>query len=127
MNVDIFVDLDRHFKKTNSGNIKKTNTIETIDQSIKTILSTVPGERVMLPTFGSKLKYLLFEPMNPDTALLIASEIRERISIWEDRVFVQDVYIQPDYDRNVYKTYITYVYIITNVKYTLETNIRNLA
>jgi phage baseplate assembly protein W len=127
MNNDIFIDLDRKFTKLPNGNIKKTTTEETINQSIKTILSTVPGERIMLPTFGSYIKFILFEPMDETTADMIRSEIQKRISIWDDRVSISAVSVDPDYDRNMYKVYIQYTYLLSNVQFSLTTNLKSFA
>lgn len=127
MSIDIYIDLDRMMLKLPDGNIKKTNSMDTIHQSIKNILATVPGERVMLPTFGSRLRYLLFEPLDEDTAVLINNEIRNSIGLWEDRVRVTNVSIEPDYDRNIYNVVLSYVLLVSNVEYILETNLRSLA
>jgi phage baseplate assembly protein W len=60
--------------------------------TIKQILLTLPGERVMRQTFGSNLKALLFSPM-PSAILedAIKTAIRDSIRIWEPRVALQSV------------------------------------
>jgi len=64
---------------------------KTLHDSIFTILSTYPGERVMRPTFGSYLKSYVFDPMSRATAYQARAEVFRAIRIWEPRVRVIDV------------------------------------
>ena len=57
--------------------------VESVEQSIKMILSTVPGERVMRPEYGSRLHELAFE--NHPEGLAI-QYIREALERFEPRV-----------------------------------------
>ena len=63
-----------------------------LHDSLFTILSTVPGERVMRPTFGSYLKLILFENINRATAFRARAEVFRAIRQWEPRVVVQEVF-----------------------------------
>lgn len=78
------------------GGIALASGEEKIEQSISIILSTVPGERVMRPEFGSELQTMLFSVYNPTTAGLIDYHVREALGRWEPRINVEDVSIQPD-------------------------------
>jgi phage baseplate assembly protein W len=62
-----------------------------LHDSVFTILSTLPGERVMRPGFGSYLRMILFENINRIAGLRAQFEVRRAIGIWEPRVSVQDV------------------------------------
>jgi phage baseplate assembly protein W len=57
-----------------------------IEQSIRIILGTAPGERVMRPDFGAGLKKLLFEPMNTTTAALAQFNVQKALVQWEPRI-----------------------------------------
>ena len=50
------------------GQIVLTSGVQDIEQAIRIILSTRPGERVMRPTFGCKAHDLIFEPSTSTTA-----------------------------------------------------------
>jgi phage baseplate assembly protein W len=69
-----------------------------IEAGIKQILETVPGERVMLPEFGSRLPYLIFEPLDDVLKNQIQRETAEAILAWEDRVVITDVDVEEDDD-----------------------------
>lgn len=62
-----------------------------IDSSLRTILSTAPGERVMRPDFGCAIWELIFDPLNHNTVGLLAQRVREAVSRWEPRVDLERV------------------------------------
>lgn len=62
-----------------------------LHDSVFTILSTMPGERVMRPNFGSYLRLILFENINRVAGLRARYEVQRALSLWEPRVSVQDV------------------------------------
>lgn len=59
--------------------------------SIRMILDTAPGERVMRPRFGCAIWDLMFEPINPNTLGLIEVAVRDALSEWEPRIDVEDI------------------------------------
>ncbi len=62
-----------------------------IKNDILQLILTVPGERVMRPTIGSYLRFILFENINRVTGLRARTEVFRAIGLWEPRVSVQDV------------------------------------
>ena len=97
-----YIDLDYKFNIDTTGNISTNKDIAVIKQSIKSILSTYPGERYMLPEFGSYIKTMLFEPMDAITRDSIKTEIRNAIGRWEPRVSIKNVNIKESIDQHVY-------------------------
>ena len=74
---------------------------ESVRQSIKVILQTRPGERLMRPHFGGGLELLLHETNTLTTRRKIRSLISESLERWEprillDRVDVWEVEERPD-------------------------------
>jgi len=74
-----------------TGSIALTNGVEDLDRSIRLVLLTAPGERVMRPKFGCRIWDLLFEPITPNLLGLIAEAVREAVGQWEPRVEVEQV------------------------------------
>lgn len=70
--------------------------IDKIEQSIRLVLLTYPGERVMRPEFGSRLRDFLFEAATPATTVRIADEVEQAIGACEPRVEVRLVEVVPD-------------------------------
>lgn len=80
------------------GGLALTDERSEIVESIKIILMTAPGQRVMRPTFGCRLHELLFAPNNLQTATLAQQYVEEALRMWEPRIDVMDVQVQPDRD-----------------------------
>jgi uncharacterized protein len=62
-----------------------------VEQSIRIILGTRPGERVMRPEFGCRAQELLFEPRTVATESLMKRYVSEALRRWEPRINVQGV------------------------------------
>lgn len=69
-----------------------------IRESIRIILSTEPGERLMLPRFGGGLRRFLFEPNTAATRRLIQERITQALDRWEPRIKVESVAVAEDPD-----------------------------
>jgi hypothetical protein len=67
-----------------------------IEQSIRIILGTMIGERVMRPEFGCRIHELVFAPHNAATEGLAELYIREALDRWEPRIEVTGVETNDD-------------------------------
>lgn len=103
-----YSDIDISFSSDAAGNLRKVEDYDAISQSIRTILTTSYGERVMLPDFGSRIRDLLFEDMTPILQIQLETEIETAISRWEPRVEITAVYVEMLYDRNAIEINIDY-------------------
>ena len=65
------------------GNLVNVNAIK---NSLHQIFTWIPGERILLPEFGSNLRKLLYEGITDFNVERIMAEIRHCISEWEPRV-----------------------------------------
>lgn len=68
---------------------------EDIDQAIRIILGTNPGERVMRPDFGAGLEDFLFEPIAVGTLERIRRRVEEALVDFEPRIDVLRVEARP--------------------------------
>jgi hypothetical protein len=71
-----------------------------IEQSIRIILETVPGERVMRPEFGCRAKELLFAPRNAATQGLLVQYVEQAMARFEPRIDVLSVNVVNDPGRD---------------------------
>lgn len=62
-----------------------------VDQAIRIILGTAPGERPMRPEFGCVVHELLFEAIDALTLGQVEHAVRVALTRWEPRVDVHDV------------------------------------
>ncbi len=67
-----------------------------IEEAIRLILGTAPGERPMRPEFGCRIHDYVFASADGATASAIAAEVREALRRWEPRVDVDDVQVSFD-------------------------------
>ncbi|GAA3989050.1 GPW/gp25 family protein [Allokutzneria multivorans] len=79
-----------------TGGIALVRREQELEQAMRLILSTYPGERPMRPAFGSRLRDFVFEPVDTRTAAELAQEVRQSLLRWEPRVDVADVTVTPD-------------------------------
>ena len=62
-----------------------------IEEAIRLVLATRPGERPMRPEFGSRIADHVFAPANSSTAGRLAYEVRVALDRWEPRIVVEDI------------------------------------
>jgi len=60
---------------------------------------TERGSRVMMPTFGTIIKELTFEPLDTDTLDELHSEVKSVLD-YDPRIKILKLVIVPDYDTN---------------------------
>lgn len=71
-----------------------------LEQAMRLILGTYPGERPMRPDFGSRLRDFVFAAITTDTFTALANEVRAALTRWEPRVDVDSVDVRPDDGRS---------------------------
>lgn len=69
---------------------------ENVRESIRVILSTELGERLMTPEFGGGLRSFLFQPASAATQRLIQERIVQSLGRWEPRITVESVVVETD-------------------------------
>ena len=65
--------------------------VRAIQNSLHNIFTWIPGERILLPEFGSKVRKLLYEGLTEYNTEQIVAEIRKSVSEWEPRVQIQNI------------------------------------
>jgi len=74
-----------------SGGIALVAREREIQEAIRLILSTAPGERPMRPDFGCRIHQFVFDPSDSGTAAAIAAEVTAALNRWEHRIDVDKV------------------------------------
>jgi phage baseplate assembly protein W len=82
-----------------TGSIALATGHRELEQAMRLILSTYPGERPMRPEFGSRLRDFIFAGATLDNAAAIAAEVRRALLRWEPRADITDVTVTPDPDQ----------------------------
>lgn len=74
--------------------------VDQIKADLLQLLLTNPGERVMLPEYGTPLRRLIFEPNDPLLEVEARRMIAESISKWEPRIELSQIYVTSNVDFN---------------------------
>jgi phage baseplate assembly protein W len=96
-----------------TGQIALVSREREIEESMRLILGTAPGERPMRPEFGCAIHDFIFATADATTAGLIAAEVRASLRRWEPRIEVHDVVVSFD-TANPSTLYIDIRYVIAN-------------
>ena len=78
------------------GRIELVHQEQDVEEAVRMILLTRPGERPMRPEFGCRIHELVFDPSNHATAGLAKRYVHEALMRWEPRIQVLDVGAMPD-------------------------------
>jgi len=100
LSVVIWSDIDDKFVQDGHGGLKKVENVWSVVVSVRNILGTYMGERVMLPTFASPLHSMVFEPIDSGLMFFIADQVKNVIEVWDDRVQVVTVDFYESADQN---------------------------
>jgi len=86
-----------------------------IARSVRNIVFTVPGEKFFNEDFGSRISQSLFENINDISANIIKNEIKSSLKLYEPRVNVKEVEVNPNFDQNEFNVTIIYEIIGADV------------
>lgn len=93
---------------------------DNIEESIKVILLTGKGERVMRPDFGSNLNRFVFESIDYGNLVQIENEVKDALRQWEPRITdVEAEARQKEGSGNMIEIHISYRVRITNNPYNM--------
>jgi phage baseplate assembly protein W len=81
-----------------TGGIRLVAREREIEEAIRLILATAPGERPMRPEFGCGIHEYVFAPVDGATAGRMAFEVKESLIRWEPRIRVDSVLVYPSTD-----------------------------
>ena len=107
-----FKDLSASFQ-TNplSNDLIALKNESSIARSVRNLVLTIQGERPFQPVLGTGVSRLLFENMDKLTASAIRSELRTTIENYEPRVEINEIIVEPDFERNAMDVTLQYFII----------------
>jgi uncharacterized protein len=80
------------------GGVALVSDEQEIEEAIRIILGTAPGERPMRPEFGCAIHDYVYAEADAGTAGRLAHEVRAALLRWEPRIEVADVAVTVDPD-----------------------------
>jgi phage baseplate assembly protein W len=80
------------FHKFGDGiNVKMVAEEEDIKESLRILLMTRPGERVMQPSYGCGLQGMVFETINQSTVTEIKDIVERAVLFFESRITLEEI------------------------------------
>ena len=90
--LDVYKDVSMESKYVvNQYKVDKKVNANAVKGALHNIFTWIPGERILLPEFGSRLYSLLYEGITPQTEERIVAEIRHCVSEWEPRADIVEI------------------------------------
>lgn len=98
MALEKFIGLQYPLIKTSRGLMSQKTSVEQIKADLLQLLLTNPGERVMLPEFGTPLRELIFEPNDEALEIDAVRMIGNAINTWEPRIEISNIHASSSAD-----------------------------
>lgn len=91
------------FKADEVEDIAPIYDIAAVQNAVKNVFTTSPGEKLLNPTFGIDLRSYLFEPITQAIAYIIGEQILYGLPAFEPRVVVDNVSIKMEPEKDQYQ------------------------
>jgi phage baseplate assembly protein W len=103
-----------------SASVLMVADVADIEESIRIILSTLPGERIMLPDFGCNIRKLVFEVADSRLSAELNHIIYHALLEYEPRIKLVDcVILNQTTETGVVYVQINYTVITTNTRHNM--------
>jgi len=107
-----YTDLDLFFgKKSSNNDVRQVTDAQAVKRSLRNLVQLNTYEKPFHPEIAGGVRELLFEPMSPLVAVVIARKIEDVITNFEPRARLVSVRAFPDLDRNAYEVSVEF-YIV---------------
>jgi hypothetical protein len=108
-----YKDLDLNFKLVNSTkDVNRVTDVLAVKRSVRNLVLTNHFEKPFHPEIGSGVRDILFEPMTPITASILATAVEDVIENYEPRARLIGVRAFPNLDQNAYN--VTVEFFVVN-------------
>jgi len=98
---DVAVGISLPIEVGPAGYFRQTfTTLEQVSSNVINLILTIPGERYMQPTFGSKLHEHLFEQFDESVEEFITESITEAMEEWLPYVNIESLTVTDGLDKN---------------------------
>ena len=102
-NVRQYSDLDLFFgKRTVGSDVNKVTDVQAVKRSVRNLVLLNTYDKPFHPEIADGVREMLFEPMTPIIASIIARKVEDVIENYEPRARLVGVTATPNLDRNEY-------------------------
>ena len=96
--------------------------VELVKLDLLNHIFTRKGERVMMPTFGTRIPDMAFEPLDEMTIMIIEEDLNTVIQ-FDPRVQLVSMSVAPDFDNNMVTASVRLLYKELNIVDDMDINI----
>ena len=109
-----YTDLDLFFgRKSSNNDVRQVTDAQAVKRSLRNLVQLNTYEKPFHPEIAGGVRELLFEPMSPLVAVVIARKIEDVITNFEPRARLVSVRAFPDLDRNAYEVSVEFYVVNT--------------
>ena len=109
-----YTDLDLFFgRKTSDNDVRKVTDVQAVKRSIRNLVQLNVYDKPFHPEIAGGVREMLFEPMSPILAAMIARKVEDVIENFEPRARLVSVRAIPDLDRNAYEIIVEFYVVNT--------------
>ena len=109
-----YTDLDLFFgKKSSNNDIRQVTAAQAVKRSLRNLVQLNTYEKPFHPEIAGGVREMLFEPMSPILAAMIARKVEDVIENCEPRARLVSVRAIPDLDRNAYEIIVEFYVVNT--------------
>lgn len=101
------------------GRSFSTVDVQTVKRDLMNHIYTIPGERVMQPSFGTRIPLMAFEPLDERSIQIIKDDLT-MVFEYDPRVRLIDIAVLPLPDNNAIVALVDIEYVQLDVKETLK-------
>lgn len=100
-------------KQTEDG-VRMSSYEKDIEESLRILFSTTPGERVSRYDYGCPLRRYAFEPLTTQTLVRMRDDITRAVILFEPRITLEDVSFEEQPTEGLLLIHLTYIVVRTN-------------
>ena len=110
-----------HWVKSLCKDIALLKDEDAVKESIKNLILTDRGERLMQPYIGGNIRAMLFENLTPGTLKLIEDRVTSTITTYEPRAQLIDVAVSSDPDNG--QVFVKIIFYVRQVEQPIELDV----
>ncbi len=90
-------------KQNEKKDLSSLYDVKAVITSVKNILTTSPGEKILNPTFGLDLRDYLFEPVSDTGGYFLGRDLFDGLTIQETRIKINTIRVKVNEDEQQYE------------------------
>ncbi len=111
--------------QTALGDLRKgffTADYDTVKRDLLNFIYTIPGERVMMPAFGTRIPLLAFEPLDTNTLKIVKEDLAKAVN-YDPRLRLKTISVNAVPENNAILAFVDVDYVDLGTSETIKLDI----